>query len=123
MELLADSAVIVIDLGRSTPARSIDDNTRHTLSNMAVCVRSPTTGSFRRIASRRARPRSDRRIEINPAIAATMQAKMTYHHFDTKLDEFSIIRVGRGNFAWSELKKTTKRGRTKAPSTMMVTTD
>ena len=60
---------------------------------------------------------------MNPPTRRMISAISMYHHFETKEDEFSSMRVTSGNLACSELKKTTNRGRTKTASTMTVTTD
>src|ERR1019366_2243560 len=106
---------MVMERGRSTPARNIEERTRHTRSRIAVWVRSPTTGSRKIILSRMRRPPGERRIEMNPATMAINTEKMMYHHVEKNAEELSNIRVTSGNLACSELKKTTKRGNTKTP--------
>src|ERR1019366_1402039 len=123
MELFAESAVTAIDRGRSTPARSSEERIRQTRSRMAVWVRSPMTGIRKTKASSHERPFSDRRMDMYVTMRMMKTLKITYHQVEMKLEKPIIMRVGRGSFAWNDLKKTTKRGSTNMAKTPTVTTD
>ena len=57
-----------------------------------------------------------------PTAPATMTERIAHHQWLTKFDPLSSIRVGSGNVALKDLKKTTNLGMTNVAKTMTTPT-
>ena len=88
---------------------------------MAVLMRSPRTGTFKKSASRFLRPLSVKIPSRTAMTTSATTAAITYQSLTTKFAIPSSILVGRGSFAVSEAKNVLNLGRTKPVMTTTAT--